>query len=236
VKRLALITGGTKGLGREIALTFGRAGYEIVALYSSDERAAEELKNAFAHAKIEGSVVRQDVTLEESTLWSENNIQEAQSLTLIHNACAPFSPVPLHQLDWSDVEDSFQVAVKGAWICTQALIRPMLRKGSGAIVNVLTSALGEQTPKGFAAYLTAKHALRGLTLALAAEYAERGVRVFSVSPGFMDTPLTNRWDSRLRDIIRANSSRVTEPDAAAKRILELVTGETAPGRGEDYPV
>jgi 3-oxoacyl-[acyl-carrier protein] reductase len=236
VKRLALITGGTKGLGREIALTFGRAGYEIVALYSSDERAAEELKNAFAHAKVEGSVVRQDVTVEESTLWSENNIQEAQSLTLIHNACAPFSPVPVHQLGWSDVEESFRVAVKGAWICTQALIRPMLRKGSGVIVNVLTSALGEQTPKGFAAYLTAKHALRGLTLALAAEYAERGVRVFSVSPGFMDTPLTNRWDSRLRDIIRANSSRVTEPDAAAKRILELVTDETAPGRGEDYPV
>lgn len=84
--------------------------------------------------------------------------------------------------------------------------------------------------------LTAKHALRGLTLALAAEYAERGVRVFSVSPGFMDAPLTKGWDSRLRDIIRANSSRTTEPIGAARRLLELVTDETVLGCGEDYPI
>jgi len=236
VKRLALITGGTKGLGREIALAFGRAGYEIIAFYSSDDEAAEELKNAFEEAKIEGSVVRQDVTVEESTLWNRADIQQAQSLTLIHNACAPFSPIPVHQLTWNDVENNIHVAVKGAWICTQALIRPMLRKGSGVIVNVLTSALAGETPKGFAAYLTAKHALRGLTLALAAEYADRGVRVFSVSPGFMDTPLTKGWDSRIRDIIRENSSRLSEPGGAARRLLELVTGETVPGRGEDYPI
>jgi NAD(P)-dependent dehydrogenase (short-subunit alcohol dehydrogenase family) len=112
----------------------------------------------------------------------------------------------------------------------------MLRKGSGVIVNVLTSAIDGQTPKGFAAYVTAKYALRGLTLALAAEYAERGIRIFSVSPGFMDTPLTQKWDSRLREIIRTNSSRLTEPIEAAKRLLELVTDETTPGRGEDYPI
>jgi 3-oxoacyl-[acyl-carrier protein] reductase len=236
VKRLAVITGGTKGLGREIALAFGHAGYGVIALYSSDEEAAGELKNTFAEARIEGSVVRQDVTVEEANLWNRTDIQQAQSLALIHNACAPFAPVSIHQLAWTDVEDSFRVAVKGAWICTQALIRPMLRKGSGVIVNVLTSALSEQTPKGFAAYLTAKHALRGLTLALAAEYSERGVRVFSVSPGFMDTPLTQRWDPRLRDIIRANSSRVSEPIGAATRLLQLVTDDAAPGRGEDYPI
>jgi NAD(P)-dependent dehydrogenase (short-subunit alcohol dehydrogenase family) len=92
------------------------------------------------------------------------------------------------------------------------------------------------TPKGFAAYLTAKHALRGLTLALAAEYAERGVRVFSVSPGFMDTPLTKRWDSRLREIIRANSLHVSDPIQAAKRLVELVDNKTAVGQGEDYPI
>jgi NAD(P)-dependent dehydrogenase (short-subunit alcohol dehydrogenase family) len=234
MKRLALITGGTKGLGREIALTFGRAGYSIVALYSSDEKAAEDLNNAFLEAHIEGSVVRQDVTIEESSLWNRTDIQQAQTLALIHNACAPFAPVPLHQLAWTDIESNFHVAVKGAWICAQALIRPMIKRGSGVIVNVLTSALSEPTPRGFAAYLTAKHALRGLTLALAAEYSERGVRVFSVSPGFMDTPLTKRWDPRLRDTVRAKSSHVSEPVEAARRLLELVTGETVPGRGEDY--
>jgi 3-oxoacyl-[acyl-carrier protein] reductase len=234
--RTALITGGTKGLGREIAVAFGRAGYRVIALYSSDDLAAEQLGRVFSHERIEGSVVRQDVTAEESVTWNRPDIQQAESLALVHNACAPFSPSPFHQLRWPDLDDSMRVSVKGAWFCTQALIKPMLRKGSGVIVNVLTSAIDGQTPKGFAAYVTAKYALRGLTLALAAEYAERGIRIFSVSPGFMDTPLTQKWDSRLREIVRTNSSRLTEPIEAAKRLLELVTDETTPGRGEDYPI
>jgi 3-oxoacyl-[acyl-carrier protein] reductase len=143
VSRIALITGGTKGLGREIALAFGRAGYCVVALYSSDEMAAEELRMAFVDVKVEGSVLRHDVTHEESIVWNRPDIQNAESLTLIHNACAPFSPTPLHQLRWRDIEDNLRVAVKGSWLRTQALIRPMLRKGSGVIVNILTSAVDQ---------------------------------------------------------------------------------------------
>jgi 3-oxoacyl-[acyl-carrier protein] reductase len=236
LKRTVIITGGTKGLGRETALAFGRAGYCVLALYSSDERAARELVAAMAETKSNGLVLRHDVRSEEASIWARPEIQEAESLTLVHNACAAFSPVPMHQLHWQDFENNFLVAVKGAWHCSQPLIRLMLAKGHGSIVNILTSAIEGAPPKGFAAYVTAKHALQGFTLALAAEYAARGLKVFSVSPGYMETSLTQQWDSRLREAIRTNSGRITLPAEAAARIVALAGNETTPGRGENYSV
>jgi 3-oxoacyl-[acyl-carrier protein] reductase len=235
VKRTVVITGGTKGLGRELALAFSQAGYFIYAFYSSDEKAAEDLRLLLAAAEAGSCVLRYDVTTENESIWKRPEISEAESLILIHNACAPFSPTPLHQLRWQDFGAGFDVAVKGGWLCSQALIRPMLKAKRRAIVNVLTSAIESAPPKGFAAYVTAKQALRGLTLALAAEYGPMGVRVFTASPGYMDTPLTERWDDRFREAIRA-ASRVTDPVFAARRLVELVESDTVQGRGEDYPV
>jgi glucose 1-dehydrogenase len=236
MKRTVVITGGTKGLGRELALVFGNAGYFVVALYASDDAVAEQLRVPLDATKGRGCVLRHDVTSEDPAVWNHPEIQEADSLALIHNACASFSPVPMHQLSYRDFESSLDVGLKGAWLCSGALIRLMLKKGGGVIVNVLTSAIGGPAPKGFAPYVTAKHALRGFTLALAAEYRPRGLRVFTVSPGFMDTPLTQGWDARLRDAIRSASPRITEPVAAANRVLELVEKGAQPGNGEDYPI
>jgi 3-oxoacyl-[acyl-carrier protein] reductase len=236
LKRTVIVTGGTQGLGRETALAFGRAGYRVLALYSSDEGAAQELLTAMTAAGMEGAAWRHDVRSGETSLWNRPEIQEAERLTLVNNACAAFSPSPMHQLAWQSFEDQFQVAVKGAWHCSQSLIRQMLKGGHGSIVNVLTSAIEGAPPKGFAAYVTAKHALLGYTLALAAEYAARGVRVFSVSPGYMETALTQHWDPRLREIIRANSARISLPAEAAARILGLVEDVTVPGCGENYSI
>jgi 3-oxoacyl-[acyl-carrier protein] reductase len=236
VKRTVIISGGTKGLGREAALAFGRAGYCVLALYSSDEGAAQELLTTMTARGITGSAWRQDVRSGETSVWNRPEIQEADSLTLLNNACAPFTPSPMHQLAWQSFEDHFQVAVKGAWHCSQPLIRQMLKRGHGSIVNVLTSAIEGAPTKGFAAYVTAKYALMGFTLALAAEYAARGVKVFSVSPGYMETALTQQWDSRLREKMRANSRRITLPAEAAARILDLVEDVTVPGRGENHPI
>jgi NAD(P)-dependent dehydrogenase (short-subunit alcohol dehydrogenase family) len=233
--KTVIITGGTKGLGREIALAFGRANYFVFVFFASDEAAAENMRSVFAAEKISGCVVRHDVTAENPAIWQRVEILEAQNLTLIHAACAPFLPVPLHQLRWPDFQNNFDVAVKGGWRCAQNLIRPMLKQGGGTIVNVLTSAIEALPPKGFCAYAVAKHALRGLTLSLAAEYGSRGVRVFSVSPGFMHTSLTEKWDVRLREAIQA-AARNSEPPVAAKRIMELVENKTVAGNGEDHQI
>jgi len=236
MKRTVIVTGGTKGLGRETALAFGRAGYSVLALYASDEAAAQELLGVMAAENISGLALRHDVRSDDTAIWNHPEIQAAESLTLVNNACATFSPTPMHQLSWQDFEQNFLVAVKGARNCSQSLLRHMIKNGQSSIVNILTSAVEGLPPKGFAAYLTAKYALQGFTLALAAEYAARGVKIFSVSPGYMETPLTRQWDSRLREAIRANSGRITIPAAAAARIVDLVKDSAVLGRGENYPV
>lgn len=236
MKRTVVITGGTKGLGREIALAFARDGHFVVVLFASDRSAAEEFKLAMAEIEGQGCVWQHDVRTDDPSIWERPEIKNAESLVLVHNACASFAPVPAHQLRWTDFDQNLDVAVKGGWLCSQGLIRPMLKKGQGVIVNILSSVIDGPSPKGFAAYSVAKHALRGLTLSLASEYSSRGIRVFSVSPGFMDTPLTAKWDARLREMIRAASIRITDPTVAGQKLVKLVEDATLAGNGEDYPI
>ena len=234
MSRTVIITGGTKGLGREISVSFATAGYFVIALYAGDEGAARELEGIFAAGGMRGVAIRHDISEENGGTWSHPEIESAEDLTMVHCACAPFIPTPMHQLQWKEFERQMAVGVRGAWLASQALVRPMLKKKRCTWVNILTSAL-ENPPRGFCAYATAKHALRGFTLAMGAEYGPRGMRVFSVSPGFMDTPLTAAWDSRLREAMASGGS-VTDPKVAALRILELAGSAEIAGRGEDYPV
>jgi len=236
MKHTVVITGGTKGLGRETALAFARAGGLVVALYAGDEAAAEAFRAEFKAAGLAGLAWKQDVTTADPSIWTRPEILAADQLTLIHNACAPFAPKPMHQLTWQDFENNQRVAVKGAWECSQPLLRLMLKKKTGTIITILSAAIEGAPPKGFAAYVTAKHALRGFTLALAAEYAGRGVKIFSVSPGYMDTPLTRQWDDRLRQMIRDHAGRLTVPAAAARQIVSLAGSADIPGQGENHPV
>jgi NAD(P)-dependent dehydrogenase (short-subunit alcohol dehydrogenase family)/acyl dehydratase len=228
VKNLAaVVTGGTQGLGRALTLAFGTAGYEVLALYQRDTHAARLLEAELTAAGIVGRTVQHDVTHDDFP-----EVPTGKQLVLINNAAAYFEPKPLHLIAWEEMERSLVVALKGSFVACRALLRPMLKAGGGTIVNVLSSAV-HFTPKGFAAYIPAKLALQGLTRSLAAEYAQRGLRVFSVSPGFMDTRLTSGWSPQLRAAMRAAAPmRTTE--TYADSILKLVLRNDLPARGEDY--
>ena len=119
MKRTVIITGGTKGLGREIALAFARKGCFVVSLFASDASAAQEFDALLAAAGLAGMSFKQDICSEAPSVWSHAEIQGADHLTLVHNACAAFVPAPMHQLTWRDFENNHRVAVKGAWECSQ---------------------------------------------------------------------------------------------------------------------
>lgn len=232
----AVITGGTKGLGRALTWAFARRGYRVLALYHADAPAAARLDAELAAAGWRARTQRHDVldVRDDAPLWAAPEIREGGRLVLVHNAGAPFVPQPLHLLAWDDFERSLAVALRGAWACSRALLRPMLSRGDGCIVTVLSSAVHGLPPKGFAAYAAAKSALRSFTQSLAAEYGARGLKIFSVSPGFMQTPLTNEWPRALQDAVRRTGE--ADPVAVAERIVDLVDHPGTPGCGEDYPV
>jgi 3-oxoacyl-[acyl-carrier protein] reductase len=234
MKGVVVVTGGTKGLGREISLAFGRAGYLVAACYASDTAAAEETRALLEADGGQIRLIRQDVAALQADAFSELPLADAPRLILVNNACASFSPQPFHQLGAADFQRQFEAGALGAVNVCRALLRPLLRQPGNVVMNVLTTAVPGLPPKGFAAYAVAKHALRGLTLALAAEYAARGLKVCSISPGFMDTPLTQAWDERLRAGMMATPGQVSQPHAVASRMLALAEDLALPGQGEDY--
>ena len=229
-----IVTGATKGLGREMLLAFSAGGHQLIGLYAHDDKAADALRAQLQSMGSQSRILKVDITADATEAGNLPEIQTAGHLVLINNAWAPFAPRPFHLLEWHEFETGWN-GVKGSWQAVRVVLRPMVRTKTGTIVNILTTAVQGLPPKGFSAYATAKHGLRGLTLALAAEYGHLGIRVFSVSPGFMSTALTAAWHERMVESIR-HGSQETIPAQAAQRVLQLVTDLSTPGNGEDYEV
>lgn len=235
MSKSVIITGATKGLGKELSFAFGKSGYQVFGFFRSDEKVAALTREEFSSSGLKGEFIQHDITHEGHEVWEKINAQ-AESLTLINNACAPFEPKPVHLLKWNDFQMAFEVAVKGSFLCAQSVMRTMVRHRCGTIVSILTAALGDVPPKGFSAYLVAKASLQALTKSLAAEHSGRGIRVFSVSPGYLETSLIANGDPRWRSQILALGIKPQDPAFVAAYILGLVEDPNVLGRGEDYVV
>lgn len=230
--RRAIVTGGTQGLGRAITLSLAGAGRAVTALYHRDEGAAALLEADLRRLGAVGRALRHDVRTE--TRLPEDRLagDEGDVIELVHCATAPFVPAPFHTVPWADLEAQLDVAVKGAYLLACQLAPRMVKGAGGAIVAVLSTAAHGRPPKGFAAYISAKRALGGLMEALAVELRPRNIRVFTVSPGYMETALTATWDERLRTAARL--AGVSDPAAVAGRLRALLDDPATPGEGEDY--
>jgi NAD(P)-dependent dehydrogenase (short-subunit alcohol dehydrogenase family) len=135
--------------------------------------------------------------------------------------------------EWVEVVRALEVGVGGAYQLAQSQLQRMVRARRGTVVNILSASIHDPVPKGFGGYVLAKQALRGFTVALAAEYVDRGLRVFSVSPPYMETPLTAAWSEQLRAAMAPGRADVSE---IAREILALVRDPAVGLRGEDYRV
>jgi 3-oxoacyl-[acyl-carrier protein] reductase len=234
-EKLVVITGATKGLGRALSLEFANAGYEVLGLYRADATAANDLAAEFAAKNFRGIFIKQDIAADGD--WAEFDAllknKADRHLTVIANACPPFVPKPFHLTEWSEFGEQTNVNVKGAFHLLKRLLPSMAKARRGNVIAVSTAAL-DSPPKGFAAYLTAKSALEGLTRTVAAEYNARGIRVFSVSPGFMETSLTSGWSEHLKTLIYADGAGAQSPDENAKKIFALTEDSETAGQGENY--
>lgn len=225
MNKLAIITGGTKGLGREISIAFAERKIPVWALYRADERAAKDLTKS--HKGIE--TIRCDVSVENPALAKKLSLLPDTEIFFVHNAAPTFVPKPFHLFGWEEFEGQWRTAVQGMWRMTHQILPMMARCKRGTIVTVLTEGLSP-APKGFTAYLSAKGALEAFTKSLAAERANAGIKIFSVSPGFMDTELTRSWPEPLR----AKQTHGQTPAEAAQNILNKIFNPSTPGHGEDH--
>ena len=228
-----VISGGTKGLGRDISIRFAEKGYKVIALFSKDFHAASEIESY--RLKCKGKITTQHCDIR-SFINSQNAIKFKENLsgkiTLINNAVNPFQPKPMHLVTAHEINEQWEVTVSATFFLSISLAKEMINGESGTIVNILTPLIEEKNVKGFSSYLMAKQGLQALTKVQASEFNPMGVRVLSISPPFMKTNLTNSWNHALTS--KMGSSKINSTKKIASIIYNIVTENDNPGTGENY--
>jgi 3-oxoacyl-[acyl-carrier protein] reductase len=189
--RVAVVTGGSRGIGRAIAIALGRAGAKVVINFTANEAAANEAAAAVAAAGGAAVTRRFDVADSAAVDAAMKEIIAAEGglHILVNNAGVAVNTLVLGAKD-ADWKRAIDVNLNGTFHCCRAAIRALMKaKDAGRIINI-TSITGETGSAGQAPYVAAKAGVIGLTKTLAREYASRGVTVNAVSPGYIDTDMT----------------------------------------------
>lgn len=222
--KTVLITGGATGIGRATALAFALKGAAVM-IGDVDDRAAETAslieaaggKAAFKRADVSDAAAM--TALVRDTVARFGGMHMA-----FNNAGVLPPPLPFHEVPVSDLDLILNVDLKGVYFAMQAEIRHFLETDGGAIVNT-ASVAGIIADPNMSAYVAAKHAVVGLTKAVAIEYAQQGIRVNAIAPGFVATPMTQAWleseEFKTAFFAQNISGRAAQPEEIAGTVLHL---------------
>jgi NAD(P)-dependent dehydrogenase (short-subunit alcohol dehydrogenase family) len=229
--QVALVTGAGKGLGRASALALAAAGARVIGV-ARTEGDLEELRSCFPD--------RIDYWVE--NVLGDNLYQRMERLDVldIFVGCAGGNrPAPITNLKQEDIDWLIDLNIRAAFRGAQSAARVMLRRGSGVIIN-MSSQMGHVGAPNRTLYCTTKHAVEGLTKALAVELAPKGIRVNAVAPTFIDTPMTRPmfedpdFKKTVLDNIALGHLGTAEDVAAA--VLFLASSNAAMITGESLKV
>ncbi|MFJ3505660.1 MULTISPECIES: glucose 1-dehydrogenase [unclassified Streptomyces] len=231
--KTAFVTGAAGGIGRATALAFARAGARV-ALADLSGDGLHETARLIDAAGGEALTLTCDVTSEDDVQAAvDRTVERFGSLDAAFNNAGVEQPVqPAADTAKEDWERILGVSLTGAFLCTRAQIRQMLRQdGGGAIVNV-SSGAGVKGFKGQAAYAAAKHGIIGFTRSAALDHAAQGIRINAVCPGIIDTEMIRRFgDTRPggREGLIADEpvGRLGTPEEIASAVLWLCSTDAA---------
>ncbi len=224
-RQVAIVTGAVRGIGKAVALKLAGDGMSVVVNYRGDVAPAEEICSEIISIGGEAIAIRADITNADDVGAMVTSTMDAFGRidTLVNNAGITRDTLIMRmkEEDWDAV---LETNLKGAFLCSKAVIRPMMRQRSGSIVN-LTSVVGLVGNVGQANYAAAKAGLVGLTKSMAKEVGSRGIRVNAVAPGFIDTRLTEVLSDDVREwaLGLIPLQRFGEPEDVAEAVSFLVS-------------
>jgi len=198
--KVAIVTGGARGIGKEICRTFLEEG-AIVYIFDVDDqggnKTASEFKSSYSDSKVE--FLRVDITSEENVEESIDKIigNEGRVDILVNNAGITRDNLILRMSleDWQKVID---INLTGAFICSKYTVRYMVKERSGKIINI-SSIVGVHGNAGQSNYSSSKAGIIGLTKTLAKELAGRNILVNAVAPGYIETDMTEKLSDKIKE-------------------------------------
>ena len=243
MKPLALITGASRGIGYEIAITLAKVGYNIAFCYRNQHQQAKELQKALEEIDAEVFCMACDVANEESVENFFVQLSERfEHLDLLVNNAGQMRNGVLATMSVDDMRTVLETNVIGTMLFCKYVLQIMIPMRKGCIIN-LSSCAATMPQRGQSNYAASKGAVESLTRALAVEVAGKNIRVNCVSPGViktdMATEMLDRYGDRLRQKLLAKN--VGEPDDIARAVLFLadpknhyITGEVLAVNGGLY--
>lgn len=242
--KTAVVTGGAKGIGQAIALRFAKEGASVM-IADIDEALGAATASAIAEQTGRAVIAhRCDVAdqLSVEAMMQACKVKLGAVDVLVNNAGIAIFREPL-DMSPDDWRRCMAVDLEGAWLCAQAALPDMLARRDGAIINIISNH-AFTIIKGTFPYPVAKHALLGLTRALGLEYADRGISVNAISPGYTDTQIAQDDFNHQPDPLQARADterkqppgRLCRPDEVAAVAALLASDEARFMIGENIVI
>lgn len=223
--KTAVVTGGSRGIGRAIAVALAAEDAKVAVIYAGNAAAAEETLSLIKEQGGEAVAMQCDVADDAAVSDMINAVKEQFGSVdiLVNNAGITRDGLLMRMKegDWQAVLDT---NLTGVFHCTKAVTKLMMKQRSGAIINI-TSVVGQTGNAGQANYAAAKAGMIGFTKSVAKELASRGIRVNAVAPGCIDTDMTAVLSDAVKeDMLKSIPlGRVAQPEEVAKAVVFLAS-------------
>jgi 3-oxoacyl-[acyl-carrier protein] reductase len=202
VNRVVVVTGGSRGIGRAIALRMARPGTRTYLNYSSEDSGdADKAVRLIEDAGGEARAVRVDVASEVDVKeFFSKIVADCGRVDVLVNNAGIASDGLLVRMKEEDWDRTIAINLKGTFLCTRAVAKTMMKQRAGRIINV-SSVVGAIGNPGQANYAASKAGIEGLTKTAARELAPRGITVNAVAPGFIETQMTAELPEKVKDVM-----------------------------------
>lgn len=227
--KVALVTGGSRGIGRAIAISLAEAGANVVVNYAGNEAAAEEVSAHIESLGRKALIIKANVgnSAEVDAMVKKTLEVFGQLDILVNNAGITRDNLIMRMKD-EEFDEVINTNLKGVFNCVRSVTRTMMKQRSGRIINI-SSVVGSMGNPGQANYVAAKAGVIGLTKSAARELASRGITVNAIAPGFITTDMTDKLSDEMKAqlLLQIPLARFGQPDDIAKTVLFLASNEAS---------
>lgn len=224
-KKVALITGASRGIGRAIAECLAQDGFYVVINYRSNDKLAEEVLNKIIENGGKGEILKGDISsFSESKEIIDKIIKSHGKIDVLVNNAGITKDQLLLRMTEDEFDNVLNVNLKGTFNCIKNIARSMMKNKAGKIINI-TSVVGISGNVGQSNYAASKAGVIGLTKSVAKEFASRGIQVNAVAPGFIETDMTDVIPENIKEeiISKIPLNKLGKPEDIANAVSFLAS-------------